>query len=124
MDGHEWGDVAYHIIIGWDGRVFAARPKRFAGDSGTTYDPAGHLLIVVEGNFNEHEPTAAQLEMLPKVTAWAAELYDADLGEISGHRDHVATTCPGEYLYAYIASGGLASDVAQLIDHGGVVISK
>ena len=124
MDGQGWGDIAYHIIIGADGSVYAARPRKYAGDTGTNYNPAGHLLVVVEGNFDVDEPTAAQLEALPKIVAWAAVRYDLDLEEVLGHRDHAATSCPGDNLYPYIASGELAADVVELLQLGPVILAK
>jgi len=124
MNGRGWGDIAYHIIIGADGSVYAARQRKYAGDTGTSYDTAGHLLVVVEGNFDVDQPTEAQLGMLPKVVAWAADRYNLDLDEVLGHRDHAATSCPGDHLYPYIAGGDLAADVAELLELGKVIIDR
>lgn len=110
-----WGDVAYHYIIGVDGTVYAARDPRFAGATGTNYDPTSHLLIVVEGNFNNDNPTPAQLDALVQVLAWAADTYEILPSTISGHRDHASTSCPGDNLHPYIASGDLQRDVETLL---------
>ena len=48
-----WPDVPYHFYVDPYGRVAEARDTAYAGDSNTAYDPAGHLLIVLEGNFEE-----------------------------------------------------------------------
>ena len=121
MDGQGWGDIAYHLIIGKDGSVFDGRPLRFAGDTGTNYNPSGHLLVVLEGHFDREHPTTAQLESLTEVVAWAVGAYELDLDELSGHRDHASTTCPGDNLHAIIASGSLAQDVAALLELGPVI---
>jgi N-acetyl-anhydromuramyl-L-alanine amidase AmpD len=120
MDGLGWGDIAYHYIIGKDGLVYEARPAPFAGDTATNYDPDGHLLVVIEGNFDEENPTQAQLDALVLVVAWSAEEWDVSLDDVSGHRDHAATSCPGANLYPFIASGDLARLAAEMIDAGGV----
>lgn len=116
--GRGWGDLAYHYIIGLDGTVYSARDPRYAGATGTNYDPASHLLIVVEGNFNQDDPTPAQLDALVRVLAWASIAFEVSPSTISGHRDHASTACPGDNLHSYIASGNLERDVAALIASG------
>ncbi|MDJ0791827.1 MAG: N-acetylmuramoyl-L-alanine amidase [Acidimicrobiia bacterium] len=106
-----WGDLAYHYIVGVDGTIYQARNTRYAGDTGTNYDPAGHFLVVLEGNFEIEQPTPAQLDSLVRILAWASQRFDVSPDTIGGHRDHAATACPGENLYTYIASGDLARDV-------------
>jgi hypothetical protein len=116
--GRGWGDVAYHYIIGIDGTVYEARDTAYAGDTNTNYDPAGHFLVVVEGNFDKEQPTQAQLDSLVRVLAWASLLFGVLPSTIGGHRDHAATACPGGNLYPYIATGDLQRDVEELIAEG------
>jgi hypothetical protein len=120
MSGQGWGDIAYHLIIGIDGTVHEGRDPAYEGDSGTPYDTTGHLLFVVEGNFDHEKPAQAQLESLTRVLAWASEEYRIPTSTITGHRDHAATTCPGTHLHALIESGDLADAVDDLIAKGGV----
>lgn len=120
MDGQGWPDIAYHLIVGIDGEVYEGRDPAYQGDTATTYDTNGHFLVVVEGNFDIEEPTAAQIESLTRVLAWASEEYGVPPDTIAGHRDYAATTCPGDHLYAMIQSGQLANSVQDLIDDGGV----
>jgi hypothetical protein len=116
--GRGWGDVAYHYIIGIDGTVYEARDTAYAGDTNTNYDPAGHFLVVVEGNFDKEQPTRAQLDSLVRVLAWASLQFGVSPSTIGGHRDHAATSCPGGNLYPYIATGDLQRDVEELITEG------
>jgi hypothetical protein len=120
MDGQGWGDLAYHLLIGIDGTVYQGRDPMYEGDTGTNYDTTGHFLVVVEGNFDQEEPTDAQLDSLTRVLAAASEEFAVSPETISGHRDHAATTCPGTHLHALIASGELQGAVQALIDRGGV----
>ena len=102
-----------------DGSTKAETPP-FAGDTATPYDTTGHLNVVLEGNFEVEQPTAAQLSSLTAVLAWASERYGVSPATISGHGDHAATLCPGRHLESRIHSGQLAADVQRLIDSGGV----
>lgn len=120
MSGQGWGDIAYHILIGVDGKVYEGRDRSYEGDSGTVYDTTGHLLVVLEGNFDVDRPTTAQLDALTMVAAWAAHEYGFEPSTISGHRDHAATSCPGAHLHSLIESGALARAVSDVLADGGV----
>ena len=88
MDGQGWPDLAYHVMIGVDGTVYEGRDPAFRGDTATAYDTTGHFLVVVEGDFEVDQPTAAQLDSLAAVLAWAAEHYGVSPATITGHGDH------------------------------------
>lgn len=121
MDHHGWADIAYHFIVGRDGAVYEARPTWARGDTATSYDPDGHLLIVVEGNFDDYRPTDEQLESLVSLMAWASAEWGVDVSEIEGHRHHSGdTTCPGYHLAALLEDGSLAEQARHLQDTGGV----
>ncbi len=122
MDGRSWGDVAYHFIIGVDGTLYRGRDVEYRGDTGTNYDPDGHFLVVVEGNFDKTDPTSPQLESLDRILAWAAAAYGIPPATIAGHRDYAATSCPGAGLYPYVSSGALQANVEALLAAGGVVV--
>jgi hypothetical protein len=113
-----WGDLAYHYIIGVDGTVYEGRDTRYAGATGTNYEPSGHFLVVVEGNFDHDRPTQAQRDSLVRVLAWASTEFGVSPSTIAGHRDHAATTCPGGNLYPYIAGGEIERDVRALLASG------
>ena len=107
-----WPDLAYHFMIDAEGNVYEGRPVDAVGDTGTNYDPTGHLLICCEGNFDEQELPASQYESLVRMVAWGAAEYRVDPGEVRGHRDVAATSCPGDELYSLIAGGALSRDAA------------
>jgi hypothetical protein len=109
-----WPDLAYHYMIDADGNVYEGRPVGAVGDTATEYDPTGHLLVCCEGNFDEQDVPQAQYETLVRMVAWGCGEFGVDPASVRGHRDVASTTCPGDDLYAYIASGALADDVAAL----------
>jgi hypothetical protein len=117
-----WPDLAYHFIVGRDGKVYEGRPHSAVGDTATEYDPTGHFLIVVEGNFDISTPNGAQLEMLAQMVAWASSQFDVTVDSITGHRDHAATTCPGDGLYAFIHDGTISTRATEIIGTGGVTL--
>lgn len=56
--------------------------------------------VHVCGNFEIGEPTIYQIESLAYLLGWLCEQYDLDPAtDIVGHRDLMATACPGESLY-------------------------
>ncbi|MDR7297717.1 hypothetical protein J2X16_003066 [Pelomonas aquatica] len=109
-----WADIPYHYVIAPDGRIYAARPLAQAGDTNTEYDPLGHALVMLVGNFEEQQPTAAQLHAAVELTAWLAREHKLGLDAIASHKDHSAqTVCPGKNFYAYLASGWFKAEVAK-----------
>lgn len=101
-----WAGIGYHYVIRKDGTIEAGRPDATIGAHvyGENRDTIG---IHLSGNFNEADPTDAQIEAAARLIAWLTEEYDLDIvtGEddpkdvIVGHRDLAATACPGDNLY-------------------------
>lgn len=109
-----WPDIPYHYVVAPDGTVYAARPLGQPGDTNTEYDPRGHALVMLLGNFEEQQPTPAQLNAAVELTAWLAREHHLGVDAIASHRDVSAqTVCPGKNFYAYLASGWFQAEVAQ-----------
>ena len=99
----QWPDVPYHYYIDIEGRIGEARDVRYKGDTNTEYDPAGHILVVVEGNFEQETPTAAQLTSLRRMVLWLASEWKVPAARIQSHKDYARTDCPGVNLYREMA---------------------
>lgn len=97
-----WADVPYHYYIAVDGAVAEGRNARYAGDTNTEYDPAGHLLVVVEGSFDNDTLTSAQRRALDALIPALAHHFRIEASTIAGHRDFADTDCPGRNLYAQL----------------------
>lgn len=95
-----WADVPYHLYVDVHGEVAEGRDINYAGDSNTAYDPAGHLLIVVEGNFEEEEITPQQMKTLVVLVPALAKKYSIPADSLGAHKDFASTLCPGSKLYA------------------------
>lgn len=100
-----WWDVPYHYLIDVDGRIYEGRDWHYMGETNTTYDPSGHLLISILGNYNLQEPTQAQLNAIADLMAWAVEKFDVPLDSIRGHYQYAETGCPGKNLRKYLEDG-------------------
>jgi hypothetical protein len=95
-----WPDVPYHFYVAADGSVGEGRDWRYVGDSNTAYDPTGHLLIVVEGNFERDTLSSAQRRTLEILVPALARRFRIPPERLATHRDFAETRCPGEHLYA------------------------
>jgi hypothetical protein len=101
-----WMDIPYHYIIDLYGRIYEGRKIEYAGDTNTDYDPTGHALICVVGNYEEISPNEIQLAAVVKLMTMLAEKYSLSPGAIKGHLDYSKmTVCPGKNLYQYLSNG-------------------
>ena len=95
-----WPDVPYHFYIDCNGGLAEGRDVNAVGDTNTEYDPTGHVLVVLEGNFEEEQVTDAQWTTLVKTVSWLAARYGVTPVNVQGHKDYAQTLCPGKKLEA------------------------
>lgn len=97
-----WADVPYHFVIAPDGTILEARDVAFEGDTNTRYDLSGHALVVLQGNFDEEQPTTAQMTSLLALSEALARQWGFGPGAVAGHADRAPgqTVCPGDALEA------------------------
>ncbi len=110
-----WGDIGYHFLIdplgniyeGKSGGDFVIGAHAYCGNTGT-------IGISFIGGFENNLPSGSAINSAEKLLGELANLYEINLDEFSnwhgrnsrnliGHRDVVATECPGDVLYSYIA---------------------
>ncbi|MDP1676217.1 MAG: peptidoglycan recognition family protein [Bacteroidota bacterium] len=110
----KWIDIPYHYIIDLDGKIYEGRNINYAGDTNTEYDPAGHALIEVVGNFEEVEPNQEQLDATVSLMTLLAAKYNVPIDSIRGHKDYSSkTVCPGKNLYPYLENGYFRQNVEK-----------
>jgi len=105
-----WDELGYHFVIGngtdtRDGLIEVGNRwrKQKHGAHAKTGDNRFNELgigICVVGNFDDSEPTQAQLRALTQLTASPMKTYGIPANRVIGHRDTRGTACPGEALYA------------------------
>jgi hypothetical protein len=89
------------------------------GETNTTYDPSGHFLISVVGNYGVQEPTKAQLDAIADMMAWALDEFDLPLEKIGGHYNYADTGCPGTHLRKYLEDGTFRRMVSERLKAAG-----
>jgi hypothetical protein len=107
-----WWDVPYHYLLDLDARIYEGRDWHFMGETNTTYDPGGHFLISMIGNYERQEATPTQLGAIADLMAWALKEFDLPLDRIGGHYNYASTGCPGQHLRKYLEDGTLRRMVA------------
>jgi len=109
-----WIDIPYHYIIDLEGKVYEGRSIKYAGDTNTEYNPTGHALIEVVGNFEEVMPNDKQIDAVVNTMTWLAEKYNVPADSIRAHKDYSKqTVCPGKNLYKYIENGYFRNKVKE-----------
>jgi hypothetical protein len=100
--GPPLADSPYHYYIDMTGRIGEARDPAFAGDTNTHYDPMGYLQVVMEGNFQTIPVTRRQFAAMRDLLAWLMLVYDLTPGQVTVHKQHAATACPGRHFMAIL----------------------
>jgi hypothetical protein len=100
-----WWDVPYHYLLDLNGKIYEGRDWHFMGETNTTYDPGGHFLISVIGNYDRQEPTPAQLAAIADMMAWALKKFDLPIERLGGHYNYADSGCPGKNLRKYLEDG-------------------
>lgn len=100
-----WSGIGYHFVILKNGTVQRGRPRGYIGAhaKGYNYESIG---INIAGNFETEEPTAEQIEAVAKLLSQLCEIYELEPSDqtIIGHRDLMATACPGQNLYDILST--------------------
>ncbi|WP_406193707.1 peptidoglycan recognition protein family protein [Kitasatospora sp. NBC_01560] len=138
---NDWGDIGYHFLIDEAGRIYEGRwsgddgiPAHDAsGNVVTAFHTAGfnsgNLGIALLGTLSNQAPTAPARRALTGLLSVLARTHQLDpqahttfvnpvngvtkpVDMISGHRDWLATDCPGGTIYADLPV--LRADVAAL----------
>lgn len=110
-----WPDIPYHFLIDLDGNIYEARNVLKVGDTNTKYDPAGHLLISVMGNYERQAANEKQLMAICDLMAWASDYFNINPESLRGHQEYADTDCPGKYLYPFVVSGFFEGEVRKRI---------
>lgn len=112
----DWIDIPYHFMIDLDGKIYEARPINYPGATNTTYDPTGHALIEVMGNYEVQTLSQKQLKSVIDLAAFLAQKYNVPSDNIKGHKDYAETLCPGKDLYKYLEDGTIQNAVERKLE--------
>lgn len=126
MDGNGWSDSGQHFTISRGGYIMEGRHNSLARlRAGSGMVVGAHcpgqndkgIGIENEGTYTSATPPAALYDKLVQFCAYICEQYDIGASRIYGHRDYIATACPGNVLYSMLPQ--LRGDVADALTGGG-----
>jgi N-acetylmuramoyl-L-alanine amidase/FG-GAP-like repeat len=127
VNGQGWSDIGYNFLVDRFGRTWEGRyggvDKAVVG-AHTLNHNSGSFGVAAIGDFRTIAPPSVLVAALERVIAWklsvhgmpatgSALINGSSYARISGHRNAVSTTCPGERLYALLPSirAGVASRI-------------
>ena len=142
-----WSDIGYNFLVDADGRVYEGRSAgsgRHDGEDGSGAGVigahagghnTGSVGIAVLGTYTNGavSPSEAALDAVSAVVAWKFGVRGIDplgAGKLVGHRDVVATGCPGDGLQQRLpeirerARLRIAAAAAPAADDGGGLIDE
>jgi len=111
----KWIDIPYHFMIAPSGTIYETRPINYPGATNTDYDPRGHALICLMGNYENATVNQEQMKSIIELTAYLVERFHVPLYDIKGHKDYTETLCPGKNLYQYLENGTIQARVQELL---------
>lgn len=99
--GSGWGDIPYHFVIDRAGRVWEGRSLRYQGAHVASCNEH-NVGVMCMGNFEEQQPSAAQIAGLEKTLAALRAYYKVPMSKVRTHREWPTahTACPGKSLQA------------------------
>ncbi|MEW5851204.1 MAG: N-acetylmuramoyl-L-alanine amidase [Myxococcota bacterium] len=103
MDSRGWCDIAYHFLVGQDGRVYVGRAENLLGAhaGGANTNNAGVSFI---GDFDGVAPSQAMMNAGARILRSLKTEYGITLNreKVKGHRQvgTTSTSCPGDVLYS------------------------
>ncbi|MBK9050806.1 MAG: N-acetylmuramoyl-L-alanine amidase [Chloroflexi bacterium] len=97
MSQNGWADIGYHFVIDGEGECYEARPLTVRGVHVRAAN-TGTVGLVLLGNFEEIQPTLAQLTRLDQLVAQLVAQYPG-LTHLAAHADfNDETVCPGRNM--------------------------
>ncbi|MFB8235507.1 LysM peptidoglycan-binding domain-containing protein [Kitasatospora purpeofusca] len=102
----DWIDIAYSFLVCSHGYVFEGRGlgRRNGANGNSSLNGAHYAVCAMVGTSGVTSPTAAMLDGLVDAIEYCRAQGGAG-GEVRGHRDGYATTCPGDELYGWVQRG-------------------
>ncbi len=93
-----WLDIGYHFLIDFEGKVMRGRSLSFQGCHGEKYTNQHYLGLCCLGNFEENKMKDLQYKALLDFLTSLQIIFDFSRVNIKGHKEIVATLCPGKYF--------------------------
>lgn len=105
LTGHmsrNYGDIGYHFIVDFSGRVWEGRSLAYEGAHVLRQNDR-NIGVMLLGNFQTQVPSAPQVASCARLTELLRSEHRIKKHRIYGHRDLGQSLCPGQYLYKHVA---------------------
>ena len=89
---NSWVGIGYHYFINQGGQIFRGRPEDTIGSHAKGYNSTS-ISVCFEGDFTVQSMPKAQLEAGKELVSYLKNKYK--ITNVKGHRDLMATSCPG-----------------------------
>lgn len=96
-----YGDLAYHFVVDYAGRVWEGRPLSYEG-AHVSGENKANIGVMLLGNFEKQAPSPRQLSGCTTLVQGLRRQYGIKQHRVYGHRDIGASDCPGRYLYPHV----------------------
>lgn len=96
-----YGDIGYHFVVDYSGRLWEARSLAYEGAHVAGQNDR-NIGVVCVGNFDLQKPSEAQLTTIEQLVSVLREHYGIKQHCLYGHRDLGHSACPGDSLYANV----------------------
>jgi len=127
MDNNGWADTGQQFTVSRGGYAMEGRHQSLTRlNGGTTFMRGAHvgagtvnsnsIGIENEGLYTTVTPPTALYNKLVDLCAYICDRYGIAASKIYGHRDYMATACPGNVLYSKLPQ--LRTDVAAKLSGG------
>jgi len=111
MDVNQWSDIAYNLCVCVHGVIFEGRGRGNGSAANGTTEANKYwyavCALVGEGDPQPPELIAGLQEACNLIRSWGAG------NAVNGHRDHIATACPGDALYSQVLVGTFNNGAAS-----------
>jgi hypothetical protein len=104
LAGHlkrHYGDIGYHFVIDYAGRVWEGRPLMYEGAHVCRHN-AGNIGVMLLGNFEQQRPSAVQVRAMVRTIRILRGWCWIGRRRVYGHRDLGSSLCPGRHLYPHV----------------------
>lgn len=90
-----WTGFGYHYFVNKKGDIFKGRPDDTIGSHAKGFNSTS-IGICFEGNFEKETPTQEQIDAGLELVEYLKKKYG--ISRVKGHRELMATSCPGRYF--------------------------
>jgi hypothetical protein len=108
----QYGDIAYHFIVDYAGRVWEGRSLAYEGAHVSSQN-ARNLGVLLLGNFEKQSPSSDAVAATSRLVQQLRVRFGIKHHRVYGHRDLGSSVCPGRNLYPHVVamrkSGGGAT---------------